>query len=318
MKAILCSGYGGPEVLHVGQVEKPTPKADEILVKIMSSAVTASDCVLRGLEVPGGHAFPVKQLMRLGMRFFIGFNKPKNPILGVVFSGVVEAAGKAVETIKPGDELFGFTGISRGGYAEYKCVSLKEIQSGEVGLKPENVSHAEAAALVYGGLLATHFMRNAHLKSWDKVLIYGASGAIGTIAIQMAKHFGTEVTAVCSARNFDLVTSLGADKLIDYTQPNAVDRLEEYDFILDAVGKNKTSALKAGCQDALKKEGKYASVDDGFMKIGPEYLAELTDLMEFGEFTAVIDKTFTMDQIVEAHRYVDLGHKKGNVILSIG
>ena len=264
MKAALCRKYGKPGVLQISEVCKPIPKDREVLVKIHATAVTASDCILRGLHVPGGHQFPVKQLMKFGMRMFIGFSKPRNPILGLVFSGVIEATDKNTANFKEGDEVFGFTGVSRGTYAEYKCVSAKEIASMQMFIKPENASHQEAAAIVYGGTLAIHFMRKANNIKGQKFLIYGASGAIGTAAIQIAKHHGAIVTAVCSGKNFELVTSLGADKMIDYTAKDATDQLEQYDFILDAVGKNKTSELKVACKKLLTPNGSYVSVDDGF------------------------------------------------------
>lgn len=317
MKAVICTGYGNPDVLQLSEINKPIPKKDEVLVKIHTTAVTASDCVIRGLNIPGGHKFPVKQLMQFAMRLFIGFTKPRNPILGLVFSGIIESTGENIETFKKGEEVFGFTGTSRGSYAEYKCVSAKEIAAGNICSKPQNINHRKSVAIVYGGVLAIHFMKNANLKKHQKVLIYGASGAIGTIAVQLAKLEGTEVTAVCSESNFKLITSLGADKCIDYKKKNAVTKLEQYDFILDAVGKNKSSKLKVTCQKSLSKNGKYVSVDDGFLKIHPSYLPKLKSLIETKNLQAVIDKEYRLDDIVEAHRYVDQGHKKGNVIISI-
>jgi NADPH:quinone reductase-like Zn-dependent oxidoreductase len=317
MKAVICTKYGEPNVLQLSEVKKPIPKDDEVLVKIHTTAVTASDCVIRGLNIPGGHKFPVKQLMRFGMRLFIGFTKPRNPILGLVFSGVIEATGKNIATFKEGDEVFGFTGNSRGAYAEYKCVSNKEMEAGEMILKPKNASHNEAVAIVYGGVLATHFMKDANLKKGQKVLIYGASGAIGTIALQLAKYFETEVTAVCSSKNFELVASHSADKMLDYTQEDTVGKLEQYDFILDAVGKNKTSTLKVACKKSLTLNGKYVSVDDGLLKIQPDYLPNLRRLFETERIQAVIDKIYPLENIVEAHKYVEKGHKKGNVLIKV-
>ncbi len=317
MKAVICTKYGAPEVLELREVKKPVPNNDEILVKIHATAVTASDCVIRGLNVPGGHRFPIKQLMKLGMRLFIGFSKPRNPIIGLVFSGVIEATGGDIETFCNGDEVFGFTGISRGAYAEYKSVTLKEISTGEVFFKPKNASHEEAVAIVYGGALSMYFMSNTILNKDSKILIYGASGAIGTMAIQLAKRYNANVTAVCSSGNFDLVASLGADKMIDYKAVDAVSQLEEYDFILDAVGKNKTSKLKIASKEALTKNGSYASVDDGFLKIQNSYLPKLRALFEMKGIRAVIDKTYALEDIVDAHRYVEKGHKKGNVIVKI-
>jgi NADPH:quinone reductase-like Zn-dependent oxidoreductase len=315
MKAVICTKYGKPDVLQLSEVRKPIPNDDDVLVKIYTTAVTASDCVIRGLNVPGGHPFPIKQLMQFAMRIFMGFTKPRNPILGLVFSGVVEATGRNIETFNKGDEVFGFTGLSRGAYAEYKCVTSQEIESGEMLLKPSNTSHEEAAGILYGGVLATHFMKDSNLKKGQKVLIYGASGAIGTIALQLAKNRGTEVTAVCSTKNFELMTALGADKMLDYSQEDSARKLETYDFIIDAVGKNKTSNLKVACKKSLAKNGNYVSVDDGLLKINPDYLPQLQRLIESKSIKAIIDKIYPIENIVEAHKYVEKGHKVGNVLI---
>ena len=317
IKAIICTRYGEPEVLKISKIEKPIPNENEVLVKVHATAVTATDTIIRALKVPGGHSFPLKQLMRFAMRVFIGFNKPRNPVLGLVFSGVIEKVGNNTKKFLDDDEVFGFIGQSRGCYSEYKIVSNKEITAGEIVLKPKNVSHEEAAAIIYGGTLVMHFMKNAEIKRGQRVLIYGASGAIGSIAIQISKHYQAEVTAICSSDNFDLVKSLGADKTIDYTNENSINELGKYDFILDAVGKNKTSALKAACKKSLRQNGKYVSVDDGLLKIQPEYLSELNSLIELGSIKAVIDRKYSLEDIVEAHKYVDKGHKKGNVVISI-
>ncbi|GLR18247.1 alcohol dehydrogenase [Portibacter lacus] len=290
MKAVICTKYGKPNVLQLSEVMKTLPNDNEVLVKIHATAVTASDCVIRALKTPGGHQFPLKQLMRFAMRLFIGFTKPRNPILGLVFSGTIEETGKNIKTFNKGDEVFGFTGQSRGAYAEYKCVSNKEIKAGEIFLKPNNANHEEAVAIIYGGILAIHFMRNADIKNGQKVLIYGASGAIGTAAIQLAKHHGAIVTAVCSEENFKLVASLGSAIMLDYKKKDAVNQLEEYDFILDAVGKNKTSYLKVACKKSLTQNGKYVSVDDELLKIEMDYLSKLSALIKANRIQAVIDK----------------------------
>lgn len=317
MKAVICTRYGPPEVLQVKDVDKPIPKDNEILIRIHSTAATASDCVIRNLQVPGGHQFPAKQLMQFAMRLFLGYTKPRNPILGLVFSGVVESVGKNANYFAKGDAVFGFTGNSRGAYAEYKCISSKEIEAGEVFLKPNNASHNEATAIAYGGILALHFMRKATIKKEHKVLIYGASGSIGTMAIQLAKCYVAEVTAACSAKNFDLVASLGADKWLDYTRADAIHQVEKYDFILDAVGKNKTSKMKAMLKKSLSQNGSYVSVDDGLLKIQPDYLRKLKMIFEDGNIQAVIDKIYPLKDIVKAHAYVDKGHKKGNAIIQV-
>lgn len=317
MKAIICTKYGPPEVLQLKEVEKPIPKNNEVLIKIHATAVTASDCILRGFKMPGAPGFPKKQLMELMVRLFVGFTKPRNSIIGLVLSGDIESAGKDVAQFKKGDQVYGFMGSSFGTYAEYKCMSDKEMRQGCLVMKPDNLSHEEAAATSYGGVLAMHFMRNMNIQSGHKVLIYGASGAIGTIAVQLAKYFGAEVTGVCSASNIELIKSLGAEKVIDYTKEDAINKLEWYDFILDAVGKNKNSKLKIQCKKALSQDGKYVSVDDGLAKSRAQYLTQLNEIIEAGHLKPVIDSRYPLEQIVEAHRYVDKGHKKGNVVITV-
>lgn len=317
MKAIVCTKYGPPEVLRQIEKEIPVPGNNEILVKIHSTAVTASDCIIRGLNPPGGHKFPFKQLMKFGMRMFLGFSKPRNPVLGLVFSGSVESVGEHIKSIQTGDEVYGFTGLSRGAYAEYKRISEEEIRRGEVTLKPVNISHEEAAALVYGGVLAMHFMKDNITMEDQKVLIYGASGAIGTFAVQFASYLGAEVTAVCGSGNVKMVKSLGAGKVIDYTCKDAVKQLEKYDLIFDAVGKNKSSELKKKGKKSLTSCGNYVSVDDRFLKVEPGYLKKMNDLIKNECIKAVIDMRFRLEDMVEAHKYVELGHKKGNVIINM-
>jgi NADPH:quinone reductase-like Zn-dependent oxidoreductase len=317
MKAIVCTRYGPPEVLQLTEVEKPVPKDDEVLIKIHATAVTASDCIVRGFNMPGNLRFPKKQIMGLMMRLTLGFTKPKSPILGLVLSGDIESVGKDIKRFKKGDQVYGFTGYSFGAYAEYVCMSEEESKRGCLATKPTTMSHEEAASATYGGVLATHFMKNWNIQSGQKVLIYGASGAIGTTAVQLAKYFGAEVTGVCSASNIELVKSLGADKVIDYTKDDSINKLELYDFILDAVGENKSSKLKIQCKKALSQNGKYISVDDGLLKLRSEYLIQLKEMIEAGHLKTVIDKSYPLEQIVEAHRYVDKGHKKGNVIITV-
>ena len=307
MKAIICTKYGPPEVLQLSEVEKPTPKKNEVCVKIFATAVTASDCIVRGSKIPIWH--PIGLMMRLAL----GFTKPRNPIIGMVLAGEVESVGKNVEQFKKGDQVYGMTGLGFGTYAEYKCISEKEC----LVKKPSNVSYEEAAAVAYGGLLAGHFLKKGNIQSRQKVLIYGASGAIGTTAVQIAKNFGAEVTGVCSTTNLELVQSLGADAVIDYTKEDLISRGELYDFILDAVGKNKNSKLKLQCKKVLAENGQYTSVDDGMPKSLTEYLVLLNELIEAGHFKPVIDRCYPLEKIVEAHRYVDKGHKKGNVVITV-
>ncbi len=317
MKAIVCKKYGPPEVLQLQEVEKPVPKDNEVLIKIHATAVTASDCIVRSFNMPGKLRFPKKQIMKLMMGMAIGFTKPKNPIIGLIVSGEIESVGKEIKRFKKGDQVYGFTGNSFGAYAEYRCLSEKDSTKGCLAMKPTNMSHEEAASVTYGGILATHFMKKGNIQSGQKVLIYGASGAIGTTAVQLAKYYGAEVTGVCSTSNFELVKSLGADKVIDYTKEDSIDKLELYDFILDAVGEKKSSKLKIQCKKALNQDGKYTSVDDGLVKLRSEYLISLKEIIEAGHFKTVIDKSYPLEQMVEAHRYVDKGHKKGNVVITV-
>lgn len=317
MKAVLCTKYGPPEVLQLTEVEKPKPNDNEVLIKIMATAVTASDCIIRGFNMPGDHKFPMKQIMGIMMRIYVGFTKPKKPILGLVLSGEIESAGRDIKQFKTGDQVIAFTGYSFGAYAEYKCMSEKESKLGCLANKPYNMSHEEAASVSYGGILAIHYLRKMDIQIGQKVLIYGASGAIGTIAVQIVKSYGAEVTGVCGSSNIELVKSLGAEKVIDYTQEDATGKLEVYDYILDAAGKNKTSKLKTETKKALVKNGKYVSVDDGLLELRSEYFIQLKELVESGQIRAVTDKTFPLEQIVQAHRYVDAGHKKGNVVITI-
>ncbi len=247
----------------------------------------------------------------------MGFTKPKKPVLGLVLSGEIESAGKDIKRFKKGDQVMGFTGYSFGAYAEYTCMSEEDSKHGCLAPKPDNMSHEEAASIAYGGMLAIHFLRKMDIRKGQKVLVYGASGAIGTLAVQIVTSYGAEVTAVCGSSNTELVKSQGAGKVIDYTREDAADKLEVYDYILDAAGKNKTSTLKTEAKKALGPNGKYVSVDDGLLELRSEYFMQLKELAESGHIRAVTDKTFPLEQIVEAHRYVDTGHKKGNVVITI-
>ena len=317
MKAIVCTKYGPPEVLQLKEVAKPIPKNNEVLIKIHATAVTASDCIIRGFKMPGRQGFPKKQIMELMMRLYVGFTKPRNPILGLVLSGDIESVGKDIKQFKKGDQVYGFTGYSFGTYAGYKCMSEKESKRGCLAIKPNNMSHEEAASVTYGAILAAYFLRNVKIQSGQKVLIYGASGAIGTIAVQIAKYFGAEVAGICSTSNIELVKSLGAHKVIDYTKEDSIKKLELYDFIIDAVGENKSSKLKIQCKKALSQSGIYISVDDSILQLRSEYLVLLKELIEAGHVKAVIDSSYPLEQIVEAHRYVDKGHKKGSVVITV-
>jgi NADPH:quinone reductase-like Zn-dependent oxidoreductase len=256
--------------------------------------------------------------MSLVMRLLLGFKRPRRSILGFVVAGEVEAVGKHVRRFRKGDQVYGMTGLRMGAYAEYVCLPEAESMTRSLALKPATMSYEEAAAVPYGALLASYFMSKGHIRSGHKVLIYGASGAIGTTAVQLAKHAGAEVTAVCSTTNLPLVRSLGAAKTIDYTTEDSIEGGERYDFILDAAGKRKSSPLKLQCRNALTQDGKYISVDDKIAKLRTECLVRLKEIIEAGHFRAVIDRCYPLEQIAEAHRYVDQGHEKGSVVITIG
>jgi NADPH:quinone reductase-like Zn-dependent oxidoreductase len=248
------------------------------------------------------------------MRLAIGLTKPRQPILGIPYAGEIDSVGSDVRIFKKGDQVFGWDLFPAfGAYAEFKCISEK----GMIAIKPTNINYEEAAAIPFGGLLALSVLKKARNLSGQKILIYGASGAVGTSAMQLAKYFGAEVTGVCSTMNLGLVKSLGADKVIDYTKENFTKSDTRYDIIFDAVGKSKFKLLKSQYSKSLTPNGKFISVDGGTPKINNEDLILLKELVEAGKIKPIIDKTYTLEQIVEAHTYVDKGHKIGNVIIKI-
>jgi NADPH:quinone reductase-like Zn-dependent oxidoreductase len=304
MKVVVCTKYGPPEVLQLKEVEKPTPKDNEILVRVKATTVTIGDSRMRSFTVPRG--------MWLFARFYLGVLKPKRAILGMELAGEIESVGKAVTRFKPGDQVLASTsGVNLGGYAEYKCLP----ENGVVVLKPSNLTFEEAAALPGGGMTARRCLSKGKIQPGQKVLIYGASGAVGTNAVQLAKHYGANVTAVCSTANLELVKSLGADHVIDYSQQDFSQNGETYDVIFDAVSKyssvrGRKSLTKAGIYlDVLKDSGRQEKLED---------LLFIKELVEAGKLKPVIDRCYPLDQIVEAHRYVDKGHKKGNVVITVG
>jgi NADPH:quinone reductase-like Zn-dependent oxidoreductase len=302
MKAVICTGYGPPEVLQLREVAEPTPKDNEALIKIFATAVTSSDCIIRGFKVAG----KLRPLMGL----VIGFTKPRKPILGMVLAGEIVSVGKDVQRFAKGDQVYAMNIRRFGAYAEYTCLPEKSV----IALKPSNVTYEEAAALPFGGILALHFLRLVDIQSGQKVLIYGASGAVGTSAVQLARYFGAEVTGVCSTANLELVKSLGAKEAIDYTKEDFTKREERYDIVFDAVGKSS----KSKGEQVLAPNGKYVAVAGyGSPKVSIERLVYLTELVEAGQVRAVIDRCYPLEQIVEAHRYVDAGHKKGNVVITV-
>jgi len=296
MKAIVYERYGGPEVLELRDIDKPVPKDNEVLVKIYATTVTAGDWRMRKAD-----PFLVRLLSGL-------FKPTGTKILGFELAGVVEEVGKEVKTFKKGDSVFASCGFKFGAYAEYKCLPVSD----RIAMKPSNMTFEEAATVPIGGLTALRILKKAGVKAGDNVLIYGASGSVGTFAVQISKIYGADVTAVCSTTNINMVKSIGADKVIDYTKEDFTKTQLRFDIIFDAVGKTSKSA----CKNLLKPAGKFASVS-GSPKKNPDDLLVLKQLIESGKLTTVIDRKYTLEQIREAHAYVEQFHKKGNVVINV-
>ncbi len=309
MKAVICTKYGPPEVLQIKEIEKPTPKPNEVLIRILATTAHIGDTKIRRFEPGLGpvNDFFFKPVMRL----IVGLTGPRKKILGMELSGEIEAVGKDVKLFKVGDPVFASTEFRFGTYAQYCCIP----ENGILAIKPVNMTHEEAAPLSNGGITALIHLRKANIKQGQKVLIYGASGSVGTYAIQIAKYYGAEVTAVCSTSNLEMVKALGADKVIDYTQQDFTQSGETYDVIYDAVGKIESSKRRK----SLAKSGVYQNVlaMSGNIKLKVEDLYTIKELCETGQLKTVIDRIYPMEEIVEAHRYVDKGHKKGNVIVTV-
>ena len=327
MKAIVTTKYGPPDVLELQEVEKPTPKEDEVLIRIYATTVTAGDCEMRSLNLPLGY-----QLM---LRMGFGFRRPRNKIPGTELAGEIEAVGEDVKQFNEGDQVFGAAGMGFGANAEYICLPEKPGEMlGGVAIKPANMTYEEAATVPFGGRDSLHFLRKGNIQSGQKILINGAGGSIGTYAIQLAKYYGAEVTAVDSTGKLEMLRSIGADQVIDYTQEDFTKNGEIYDVIFDVVGKISFSRS----EKSIKQNGTYLLANPVSQMVQGlwtkmtgsknvvmqtstptiEDLIFLRELIEAGKIISVIDRTFPLEQIVEAHRYVEKGGKKGNVVITVG
>ncbi|MFN8465077.1 MAG: NAD(P)-dependent alcohol dehydrogenase [Caldilineaceae bacterium] len=302
MKAAIYTQYGPPEVLRLAEMPKPEPKDNEILVKVRATTATRGDSRMRSFTVPRGQW--------LFARLYLGITGPRRRILGMELAGDVESTGKAVTRFQPGDPVFGSTFAANfGGYAEYKCLP----ENGVVTLKPASLTYEEAAALPGGGMTALRALRHGQVQKGQQVLIFGASGAVGTYAVQLARHFGAEVTGVCSTRNLELIRTLGAANAVDYTHEDITQRGETYDVVIDAVG----MLTPEQARQVLRPSGPYVNVHNVPGGESIDDLVLLKELAEAGIVKPVIDRCYSLDQIVDAHRYVDQGHKRGNVAITV-
>lgn len=305
MRAAICTGYGPPQLMVVRDVPKPKPGAKDVCIRVRAAALTTSDTRIRGLQFP--------RRLRVPLRAMLGIRAPRR-VMGLVLSGEVDSVGSSVTRFKPGDEVFGFDDTFRfGAHAEYACWPEKDV----LALKPKNLSHVEAATIPYGGLMAKFFLRRAALESGQRVAIFGASGANGTSAVQLARLAGATVTGICSGRNVELVKSLGATSCVDYTVEDFTKSDAKYDIVLDAVGRLRNPPPKESIERVLAPGGVYVSVDETSPKFTQEDLDELARMSESGLLRPVVDRTYPLSRIVEAHAYVDQGHKRGNVILTM-
>jgi NADPH:quinone reductase-like Zn-dependent oxidoreductase len=331
MKAIVCTEFGPPNVLRLNEVDTPSPKNDEILVRIRATPVNYGDTLARNFREVGLRDFNMPAIFWFFAKIFFGFRTPRIRVLGSEFAGVVEATGPDVKRFCKGDEVFGYRGMNMGAYAEYLCITESEC----VAAKPSTMTFEEAATVPYGAMMALSLLRRAHLKAGQKVLIVGASGGIGSAAVQLSKfHFGAEVTGVCSTPRLDLVRSLGADKVIDYTREDFTQNGETYDLIFDILGKSSFSR----CTRSLKRDGihlfasfkmkqllqmLWTSIRGGKRVIcglapgSTEDLIAVRDLVEAGKVKAAVDRCFPLEQTPDAHRYVEEGHKKGSVVIVV-
>ncbi len=331
MKAIIYHEYGPPDVLQLKDVEKPAPKDNEIRIRIYATTVNYGDITARNFKNISPREFNMPMPLWFPARMAFGLEKPKNPILGSELAGEVDAVGKDVKRFKEGDPVFGYRGQSMGAYAEYLCMP----EDGCVASKPANMSYEEAATVPYGALMALNLLGKANIQPGQKVLINGASGGIGSAAVQLAKsHFGAEVTGVCSTPRLAFVKSLGADKAIDYTQDDFTQNGETYDLIFDILGRSSFSR----CKNSLKPNGRYllasfkmkqlfqmlwTSITGGKKVIcamafeKTEDLIFIKELVEAGKIKAIIDKRYSMEQAAEAHRYIEAGHKKGHIVINL-